>query len=172
MHAAARLTLAAIVLLSAATAASAQGGMLDTLKKELGGAGAAAGAAGGSGGNNNNSDAGSSAAAGGMGTAGVALAKGMGLSLPEIGSGTMGNAAGVLQYCIRNNYLSADAAGGIKEKLLGMVTGQKPQQTGFASGAKGLLQGSDGTSLNLRNVGARLRTKACDYVLDSAKSLI
>jgi len=44
-------------------------------------------------------------------------------TMPAITSGVGGNAAGVLQYCIKNNYLSADAAGGVKSKLLGKVTG-------------------------------------------------
>ncbi|MDB5730278.1 MAG: hypothetical protein JWQ03_173 [Variovorax sp.] len=154
-----RSTLAAIALLAAAHAASAQNPMLDALKNKLGGTRA-------------ESDAGATGTSGGMGAAGAALANGMGLSMPAMGTGTIGNAAGVLQYCIKNNYLSADAAGGIKDRLLGMVTGNKAQQTGFANGNKGLLQGSDGASFNLRNVGAQLKTRACDYVLDHAKSLV
>ena len=78
-------------------------------------------------------------------------------AMPAMGASTMGNAAGVIQYCVKNNYLSADAAGGIKDKLMGMVTGQKPQQTGYANGAKGLLQGSDGTSLNLKGISGKLK---------------
>ena len=154
-----RSILAVVALLAAAHAASAQNPMLDALKNKLGGASAA-------------SDAGAANHAGGIGAAGSALASGMGLALPAMGTSTLGNAAGVLQYCIKNNYLSADAAGGIKDKLLGMVTGNKAQQTGFANGNKGLLQGTNGGSFNLKNVGAQLKTKACDYVLDNAKSLI
>jgi hypothetical protein len=60
-----------------------------------------------------------------------------------IGSSTVGNAAGVLQYCVKNNYLGGDAAS-VKDKLMAKITGQKPQETGFASGAKGLLKGGDG----------------------------
>ena len=155
-----RSKLAAIVVLAAAQAAFAQNQMLDALKNELGGANTGAGAGAGAG------------QSGGAAAAGAALAKGMGLSMPAIGTSTMGNAAGVLQYCIKNNYLSADAAGGIKDKLLSMVTGNKTQQTGFANGSKGLLQGSDGKSLNLKSLGDKVKTKACDYVLQNAKSLI
>jgi hypothetical protein len=93
-------------------------------------------------------------------------------AMPSIGQGTIGNAAGVLQYCVKNNYLSADAAGGLKDKLLGMVTGQKQQQAGYASGAKGLLMGDDGKSFNLKAVSGKLKTKACDYVLKNASSLL
>jgi hypothetical protein len=92
--------------------------------------------------------------------------------MPEMGSSTMGNAAGVLQYCVKNNYLAGGDANAVKDKLLGAVTGQKPQQAGYASGAKGLLQGTDGQSFDLKNVSGQLKTKACDYVLKNAKSLV
>ncbi|VTU20662.1 hypothetical protein H6CHR_01431 [Variovorax sp. PBL-H6] len=150
---------AAAALLALAQSSFAQNQMLDALKDKLGGA-------------NSGSEASAAGNAGGTGAAGAALAKSLGISMPAIGASSMGNAAGVLQYCIKNNYLSSDAAGGIKDKLLGMVTGNKAQQTGFANGSKGLLQGSDGTSLNLKSVGAKLKTRACDYVLDNAKSLV
>ena len=91
-------------------------------------------------------------------------------AMPAVGSNTMGNAAGVLQYCVKNNYLGGDAAS-IKDKLLAKVTGQPQQQTGFANGAKGLLQG-DGKSFDLKSVSGKVKTKACDYVLKNAKSLI
>lgn len=140
-----RSILAAAALLAAAHTAPAQNQMLDALKNGIGGA---------------NSES------------GAALAKSMGVSMPAIGSSTMGNAAGVLQYCMKNNYLSASAAGGVKDKLLGMVTGDKAQQTGFANGSNGLLQGTDGGSLNLKSVGGKLKTKACDYLLENAKTLV
>lgn len=96
---------------------------------------------------------------------------GVGNSLPAIGTSTAGNAAGVIQYCVKNNYLDAANANGIKDKLMGMVTGQKPQQTGYANGAKGLLMGSDGQSLNLKGLSGKLKEKACDYVLKNATKL-
>lgn len=150
---------AAAALLTLAQASPAQNQMLDALKNGLGGA-------------NTGAEAGTAGSAGGTGAAGAALAKGLGISMPAIGASSAGNAAGVIQYCVKNNYLSNDAAGGIKDKLLGMVTGNKTQQTGFANGSKGLLQGSDGKSLNLKSVGGKIKTRACEYVLDNAKSLI
>jgi len=153
-----RTFLVAAALLAAATSAPAQNQMLDTLKGQLGKSNAESSATAGSG--------------NGMSGAAGALAGSLGLSMPSIGTSTMGNAAGVLQYCVKNNYLSADAAGGVKDKLLGMVTGQKPQETGYASGVQGMLQGSDGKSLSLDSINSQLKTKACDYVLANAKSLI
>jgi len=97
---------------------------------------------------------------------------GAGSALPAVGASTAGNAAGVIQYCVKNNYLNAASASGIKDKLLGMVSGQKPQQTGYANGAKGLLTGSDGKSLNLQGLSGKLKEKACDYVLKNAASLV
>ncbi len=93
-------------------------------------------------------------------------------AMPAMGQSSIGNAAGVLQYCVKNNYLSADAAGGVKDKLMGMITGQKQQQTGYANGAKGMLVGDDGKSLNLKGISGKLKTKACDYVLKNASSLV
>ncbi|MDM0058774.1 DUF2501 domain-containing protein [Variovorax fucosicus] len=92
-------------------------------------------------------------------------------AMPAVGASTIGNAAGVLQYCVKNNYLGSDAAS-VKDKLLSKITGQKQQQAGYANGAKGLLQGGDGKSLNLKAVSGKLKTKACDYVLKNASSLV
>ena len=93
-------------------------------------------------------------------------------SMPQMDSSTMGNAAGVLQYCVKNNYLAGGDANAVKDKLMGAVTGQQPQQAGYDTGTKGLLQGTDGQSFDLKNVSGKLKTKACDYVLKNAKSLV
>jgi len=93
------------------------------------------------------------------------------LAMPSLGANTVGNAAGVLQYCVKNNYLGGDATS-LKDKLLGKVTGQQAQQAGYASGTEGLLQGSDGKSLNLQGLSSKVKEKACDYVLENATSLI
>lgn len=153
-----RAPIVASALLVVATSTLAQNQMLDTLKGQL---------------HKSNTEPSATAGSGSrMGGAAGALAGNLGLSMPSIGSSTMGNAAGVLEYCVKNNYLSADAAGGVKDKLLGAVTGQKPQETGYASGVQGMLQGSDGKSFSLDGINSQLKTKACDYVLANAKSLI
>jgi hypothetical protein len=142
MHA--RSTFIALALLAAGASAQANN-LLDQLKDQ---AGAAANSQGGN----------------------SALGK-LGLKMPAIGSSTMGNAAGVLQYCVKNNYLGGDAAS-VKDKLLAKITGQKQQETGFANGAKGLLKGGDGKSLNLKGLSSKVKEKACDYVLKNATSLV
>ena len=95
-----------------------------------------------------------------------------GAALPGMDSSVGGNAAGALQYCIKNNYLSANAASGIKDKLLSKVSGQQGQDEGYQRGEQGLLSGSDGKSLDLKSVSDKVKRKACDYVLDNAKSMI
>lgn len=142
MHA--RSTLIALALLAAGASVQAND-LLDQLKEK---AGAAAGSQGG------NSALGN-----------------LGFKMPAIGSSTIGNAAGVLQYCVKNNYLGGDA-NSVKDKLLAKITGQKQQETGFASGAKGMLKGGDGKSLNFKMLSSKVKEKGCDYVLKNATSLL
>lgn len=108
---------------------------------------------------------------GGQGSGSSSLLGGLGL--PSIGSGTASNAAGVLQYCVERKYLSGGAEG-VKNALLGKlgIAGKEEQDPGYKNGVAGLLQGSDGKSFDLGRVQEQLKDKACDYVLDNAKSLI
>ena len=103
--------------------------------------------------------------------AGSSLGENLGFKMPAIGSSTIGSAAGVLQYCVKNNYLGGDAAS-VKDKLLAKITGQKQQEKNFESGAKGLLNGGDGKTLNFKVLSSKMKEKACDYVLKNATSLI
>jgi hypothetical protein len=152
MHA--RSTLIALALLAAGASAQANN-LLDQLKEKAGEA----------------ASANSQGSGGGGGSSLGNLGSNLGFKMPAIGSSTIGNAAGVLQYCVKNNYLGGDAAS-VKDKLLAKITGQKPQETGFASGAKGLLKGGDGKTLNFKILSTKVKTKACDYVLKNATSLL
>ncbi|KPU89060.1 hypothetical protein APR50_40350 [Variovorax paradoxus] len=147
-----RSTLIALALLAAGASANAESKLLDQLKNQMGGGGAS------SAGN-------SSGGAGG-------LAENLGFAMPAIGNNTMGNAAGVLQYCIKNNYLGGGDAASVKDKLMAKITGQKQQQSGFASGAKGLLKGGDGQTLNFKLLSSKVKEKGCDYVLKNATRLL
>ena len=114
-----------------------------------------------------------SSALGGMlgGGADTSALSAMGLT----GSGTASNAAGVITYCMKNNYLNADKAAQVKDQLLGkMGLGQKeePKDEGYLSGLSGMVTGSGGKTFNLDKVKGDLKEKACDFVLDNAKSLI
>ena len=97
------------------------------------------------------------------------------LGLGNLSSGTASNAAGVLTYCMKNNYLNADKAAQVKNQLLGKLgLGQKeePKDQGYQNGLMGLVTGADGKSFSLDKVKSNLKEKACDFVLDNAKSLI
>lgn len=144
-----RSPLIALALIAAGVSAHAESKLLDQLKNQMGG-GAATSAGNGGGG----------------------LAENLGFSMPAIGSNTVGNAAGVLQYCIKNNYLGGGDAASVKDKLMAKITGQKQQQSGFASGAKGLLKGGDGQTLNFKLLSSKVKEKGCDYVLKNATKLL
>jgi len=133
-------------------------------------------------------------------------------------SGSMGNVAGLLEYCVKNNYLGGDSgASGIQQQLmgklgdgstsaasnsdqgsstsdmLGQLTGKKKSSShadtvgtsggtsdpGYLSGAKGILQGSNGQHMDLNSVGggssdlkSQITTKVCDTVLKQGKSFL
>ena len=89
--------------------------------------------------------------------------------------GTAGNAAGVITYCMKNNYLNADKAAQVKDQLLGkmgLAKKEEPKDEGYMSGLSGMVTGSGGKSFNLDKIKGDLKEKACDYVLDNAKSLL
>ena len=63
-------------------------------------------------------------------------------------SGSMGNVAGLLQYCVKNNYLGGDSgASGIKDQLLGKLGGGA-SANGSASSGGDVLGGLMGKKKN------------------------
>lgn len=102
--------------------------------------------------------------------------KGMaGMAGAPMTSGSMGNVAGLLQYCISNNYLSGEGASAVKDQLMGKLPGgNQAQDRGYSDGQKGLLHGSNGNLLDLGGGGltAEVTKKACDTVLAQAKSFL
>ncbi|WP_198971642.1 DUF2501 domain-containing protein [Xylophilus sp. ASV27] len=119
---------------------------------------------------------------GGNAGTGLGLPSGLGggsgmaaLGLPAIGGDTLSNAAGVIEYCVKNNYLQGGSAQSVKERLLGKVglAGAKTQQdAGYQSGLVGMLKGSDGSSFDMGRLQSQLKEKACDYVLKQGQSLL
>ena len=112
-------------------------------------------------------------------------------NLSSLTSGSAGNAAGVIEYCMKNNYLGGDAASSMKDKLMGKVGGDPKDAAsdpGYVDGAKGLVKTKDGKTLDLANVSgsitgvggtggaddmkSKATKKACSAVLDHAKSLL
>ncbi|MFJ3261773.1 DUF2501 domain-containing protein [Pseudomonas sp. NPDC086581] len=95
-------------------------------------------------------------------------------SLPSASSSSS-NVAGLLEYCAKNNYLNANAATQVKDKLLGKLPGNTTtSDSGYKDGAKGILTGSDGKSLDLSGSGIKEKVtkQVCDKVLSQGKSLL
>lgn len=92
------------------------------------------------------------------------------------------NAAGVLQYCVKNNVLSQASTEGVTDKLLsklGIQNASGAQSQDYQNGLGGLLQTGKNQTVDLNNLGSGLtqvkdqvKQKACDIVLKQAKSFI
>lgn len=114
-----------------------------------------------------------------LGNLGGKLGGVLGGSSGSMSSGSMGNVAGLLQYCVKNNYLGGDSgASGLAGKLLGKTQGGS-NNTDYQSGLGGILKGSNGKTTNLSDVGggnsdlkSKITTKACDVVLKQGKSFL
>jgi hypothetical protein len=102
---------------------------------------------------------------GGMGTA---------LSGASLSSGSTGNVAGLLEFCIKNNFLGGTDSSAIKDKLMGKLGGTPAPDSGYAEGAQGVLKASDGKQLDLSASGleAQATRQVCDRVLMQAKSML
>ena len=103
---------------------------------------------------------------------------GGGMDLSSVASGSAGNAAGIIEFCVKNNYLGGDAASSVKDKLMGKLGGaneSEADKADYASGAAGMLKTGDGKSIDLAQMGGlkkSLTEKACSSVLDHAKSML
>jgi hypothetical protein len=102
--------------------------------------------------------------------------KGMaGMAGSPLASGSMSNVAGLLHYCIYNNYLGGPEAASVKDRLTGKLpAGGEGEDRGYSDGQKGLLYGSNGNLLDLQGGGlpADVARKACDTVLAQGKSFL
>jgi hypothetical protein len=113
--------------------------------------------------------------AGSSGGAGSLGSMASGLSGQSLSAGSTGNVAGLLQYCISNNFVQGDGASSIQNKLMGKLPGgSASSDPGYKDGAKGLLKSSDGKQLDLSGGGmkAQATKQVCDQVLSQAKSLL
>jgi hypothetical protein len=103
-----------------------------------------------------------------------------GVDLGSLASGSAGNAAGILQYCVQNNFLGgADltSAGTMKNSLISKLGGQDKADAdpGFAAGLQGNVVGGNGQSTSIADMGSlenQLTQTACKAVLDHASSLL
>ncbi|NHH81963.1 DUF2501 domain-containing protein [Burkholderia gladioli] len=108
--------------------------------------------------------------AGNLGGLGGALGGGGSSLMPS----SLGNVAGVLQFCIQNQYLGSGGASSVKDQLLGKLGGNPQSDSGFTSGSNGILDGGNGKTLDLSGGGLKqqLTKQICDKVLTQAKSML
>ncbi|QWT19864.1 DUF2501 domain-containing protein [Bacillus sp. NP157] len=94
----------------------------------------------------------------------------------SLSSGSASNAAGIIQYCVNNNYLGGDSgASGVKDKLLGGLAGDPNAANTDAGSSSGsnLLSGLGGKSKKNASTATTSAdpTKDKGY-LDGAKGLL
>lgn len=90
-------------------------------------------------------------------------------------SGSAGNVAGLLEFCIKNNYLGSDKASEVKNSLMGKLpAGSASSDSGYRSGSRGILSSNDGSQLDLSGGGMKKQVtrQICDKVLDQGKSML
>ncbi|WP_250517222.1 DUF2501 domain-containing protein [Caballeronia sp. INDeC2] len=111
-----------------------------------------------------------SAAGGALGNLG---GMGSGLSLDSLSSGSTSNVAGVLEFCIKNNYLGGGASS-VKDGLMSKLGGSSSSDGGYTDGAKGILDGGNGKQVDLSGGGLKeqLTKQVCDKILAQGKSLL
>lgn len=157
--------LAAALIAAQCYAGAASAQWLDAVKGQMEGA-------------SKNSATQGSATQSGSTQGGVLQGLGNNLSLSSLTPASAGNAAGVLEFCMKNNYLAGGDAEALKDKLMGKIGGGSTQKaksdSGYLAGLQGMLNGSDGKSVDLSGGGLKeeLTRKACDQVLKHAKSFL
>lgn len=99
-------------------------------------------------------------------------------SLSSIASGSMGNAAGIIDFCTKNNFLSGEGASSVKNQLLGKLSGSenKPAESNadYIKGTKGIVISSGGQTVDLSMAGLKASAvkTACEKILEQGKSML
>jgi Protein of unknown function (DUF2501) len=96
------------------------------------------------------------------------------LGRQSLTSGSSSNVAGILQFCMQNNYLGGSDASSVKDSLMSKISGQPSSDSGYNDGAKGLLDSGNGKQLDLSGSGlkAQVTKQICDKILAQGKSLL
>lgn len=106
-----------------------------------------------------------------------------GMAQPSVGAASPTNLAGLLQYCVQNNYLggattgSASAPSTVQQSLLSKFTGSSTppaNDSSYTAGANGDLSTGNGQNVALGGTGlkAQLTQRVCAQVLSHAKSML
>ena len=96
------------------------------------------------------------------------------LAVPTVNQASPSNIAGVLQYCVQNNYVSGGSATSVKDSLVNKVTGSNhAPDSQFQQGSNGVLDTGNGSNFSLGGgIKEQVTKKVCDLALSHAKSLL
>jgi hypothetical protein len=100
---------------------------------------------------------------------------GSALSGGSVTSSNSSNVAGVLQFCIKNNYLGGNSASSVKDSLMSKLPGgASNSNSSYTDGASGILDTGSGQKLSLGGDGVKqqLTKQICDKILDQGKSML
>ncbi|OAT76549.1 hypothetical protein A9B99_09590 [Mangrovibacter phragmitis] len=98
----------------------------------------------------------------------------------SLSAGNMNNAAGILQYCMKQKLVNATSADNVKNQLLnklGLENQSSSTSQDYQQGLAGLLNSKEGQQINLDSLGnselgKKVKAKACDLVLKQGASFI
>jgi hypothetical protein len=88
-------------------------------------------------------------------------------ALPGVAKISVANAAGVLNYCSKNNLASSAAA----DQVMGTLT-NKPDvgSADYKAGIAGDVMGDNGKNFSIASAPSYLQSQVCDMVLQQAKT--
>ncbi|BAN26690.1 DUF2501 domain-containing protein [Caballeronia insecticola] len=94
-------------------------------------------------------------------------------SLSSLTSSSTSNVAGVLEFCIKNNYLGGGASS-VKDGLMSKLGGSASSDGGYTDGSKGILDSGGGNKVDLSGGGLKeqVTKQVCDKILAQGKSLL
>ena len=94
----------------------------------------------------------------------------IGSSLPNVSKISAGNAAGVLQYCVKNKLVSSSSAGTVLDGLTKSPNVTKSHD--YTAGAAGQVLGGGSKPFSIGSAPSYMQSKACDMVLKQGKHLL
>jgi hypothetical protein len=94
----------------------------------------------------------------------------IGKALPNVSSAGTNNTAGVLSFCVKNNYLKGNTAASALSSLSGKSGVQS--SSAFSAGQQGQLETGNGSMFSLSGLQSQAKSKLCDMVLQHAQSML
>jgi hypothetical protein len=88
-------------------------------------------------------------------------------ALPGVTSISVGNAAGILNYCMKNRLVSTTSA---DQVLTGLPSKPDVKSADYSAGQGGQIHGDGGKNFSIPQAPWYLQSQACDMVLQQAKS--